>query len=140
MGLASNRFEGHLPLWSNVTELHLEDNKLSGSIPENISQLISLGKLNLSHNRFSGHIPEGLASLNSLSQLDLSYNNLAGRIPARLKFKESSIYEGNPFLCGPPRFMRNHKDEFPCPGQEQSNQSKIHHALSQNKISVKCAT
>ncbi|KAM7263757.1 hypothetical protein ACFE04_001440 [Oxalis oulophora] len=73
-----------------------------GRNPEYGNYIAKVNSINLSYNKFSGGIPEGLGKLNSLSQLNLSYNNLAGRIPTQLKFKDPSVYEGNPALCGPP--------------------------------------
>jgi hypothetical protein len=47
-----------------------------------------------------------LSALTSISRLNLSYNNLSGKIPAGNQLQtledQSSIYLGNPGLCGPP--------------------------------------
>ena len=61
--------------------LSLEDNSLSGSIPD-LSPLVNLRTLTLSRNGFSGALPPSLLSLRRLIVLDLSYNNFSGEIPS----------------------------------------------------------
>ncbi|KAF8053680.1 hypothetical protein N665_1383s0003 [Sinapis alba] len=61
--------------------LSLEDNSLSGSIPD-LSPLVNLRTLTLSRNGFSGTLPPSLLSLRRLIVLDLSYNNFSGEIPS----------------------------------------------------------
>ncbi|KAM5586937.1 receptor-like protein EIX2 [Rosa sericea] len=85
--------------------LNLSRNQLSGNIPSMIGNLRWLGTLDLSHNHLSGQIPQSFSSLSSLSHLNLSHNNLSGRIPSGNQLRtldDSSIYEGNPSLCGVP--------------------------------------
>ncbi|KAE8722145.1 hypothetical protein F3Y22_tig00014370pilonHSYRG00109 [Hibiscus syriacus] len=87
---------------ANVNSIDLSSNHLSGEIPVEMANLIALRILNLSHNHLSGPIPKSLASLPSLIGLDLSDNNFSGSIPFVTRFNNSSIYEGNPLLCGTP--------------------------------------
>lgn len=86
--------------------LNLSWNHLNGTIPVSIGDTISLESLDLSHNEFRGEIPASLSNLLSLSHLNLSYNNLTGRIPTGNQLQtlvdQTSIYIGNPGLCGPP--------------------------------------
>lgn len=89
-------------IMGRINSIDLSWNNLTGGIPDEISQLLALNILNLSHNHLSGGIPKSLSSLNALNELNLSYNNLEGRIPSIPKFKDPSIYEGNPLLCGSP--------------------------------------
>lgn len=63
--------------------LSLEDNSLSGSIPD-LSLLVNLRTLSLSKNGFSGALPPSLLSLRRLIVLDLSYNNFSGEIPSEI--------------------------------------------------------
>ncbi|PRQ24702.1 putative non-specific serine/threonine protein kinase [Rosa chinensis] len=107
--LSSNDLEGEIPeeLCSLVQlgTLNLSMNQLSGNIPSKIGNLLLLETLDLSQNQLSGHIPQSLSSLTFLSHLNLSFNNLTGRIPSGNQLQtldDSSIYEGNPSLCGFP--------------------------------------
>ncbi|MDE2890835.1 MAG: leucine-rich repeat domain-containing protein [Gemmatimonadota bacterium] len=67
-----------------VTHLHLDKNKLSGTIPPELGQLTKLEYLILSRNDLSGGIPPELGRLTNLERLDLSVNSLNGTIPAEL--------------------------------------------------------
>ncbi|KAL6198717.1 hypothetical protein ACLB2K_028506 [Fragaria x ananassa] len=119
--LSSNNLEGEIPeeISSLVAlgTLNLSMNQLSGNIPSQIGNLRWLETLDLSHNKLSGQIPKSFASLTSLSHLNLSYNNLAGRIPSCNQLQtleDSSIYKGNPLLCGVPPSLH-------CPGDNDKN-------------------
>ena len=67
-----------------VTELDLEDNHLTGTLPAEIGGLASLKWLNLSHNQLSGSIPVETGNLTSLEELYLSLNALSGAIPSEI--------------------------------------------------------
>jgi hypothetical protein len=83
LSLRSNRLTGSLP--SDVTSLpslnsiFLQHNELSGDIPSFFSP--SLNILDLSHNSFTGKIPAGFQNLTQLSVLNLAENSLSGPIP-----------------------------------------------------------
>jgi hypothetical protein len=52
--------------------------------------------------------------LTFLSHLNLSFNNLSGKIPNGNQLQtlnDSSIYEGNSLLCGPPLWTKCSEDE-----------------------------
>ncbi len=57
---------------------------LSGSIPRELGDLLSLNSLRLSHNHLTGPIPSELGDLVRLNSLALNSNQLDGRIPAEL--------------------------------------------------------
>ncbi|PRQ30276.1 putative non-specific serine/threonine protein kinase [Rosa chinensis] len=106
---SSNNLEGEIP--DEVSSLialgtlNLSRNQITGNIPSKIGNLQQLETLDLSHNHLSGQIPQSFSSLTSLSHLNLSFNNLSGRIPSGNQLQtltDSSIYEGNPSLCGVP--------------------------------------
>ncbi|KAL1060969.1 hypothetical protein V6Z11_1Z055800, partial [Gossypium hirsutum] len=61
---------------SNLEELHLWGNNLSGNIPESISNVSKLRHIALMANSFSGHIPNSLGNLKFLEELRLWKNNL----------------------------------------------------------------
>ncbi|KAK3223619.1 hypothetical protein Dsin_010644 [Dipteronia sinensis] len=93
---------------------HLEivvKGRWEGRIPEEITNLSALGSLNLSWNQLSGKIPENINNLQQLESLDLSaistrhitifpdqFQQPTSSRPSMIQ----SIYEGNPYLCGPP--------------------------------------
>ncbi|OAY39955.1 receptor-like protein EIX2 [Manihot esculenta] len=81
--LSFNQFTGPVPL-PNALSLDLSHNQFYGSMPENISQVMSsLQILSLSSNQLTGGIPASIVKL-SLNVLDLSKNNLAGSIPPNI--------------------------------------------------------
>lgn len=127
MGL-KGQFPRALQNCSSLTGLDLSINKLSGTIPADISKLLKyVTSLDLSSNNFSGEIPVDLANCSYLNSLKLDQNRLTGQIPlqlgqlSRLKtftvtnnlltgqvptFGSANIsadsYANNPGLCGGP--------------------------------------
>ncbi|VAH56040.1 unnamed protein product [Triticum turgidum subsp. durum] len=113
---------------TTFTAIDFSNNRLEGTIPESVGQLISLHVLNMSHNAFKGKIPAQLGHLTDLESLDLSCNQLSGEIPqeladltflAILNFSDNQLvgkipqsrqfltfdkssFEGNLGLCGLP--------------------------------------
>ncbi|KAL6843017.1 hypothetical protein ACP4OV_027330 [Aristida adscensionis] len=84
-----NNFRGVLPdsfsnLSTSLTYLSLEDNKISGSIPKDIGNLINLQSLELDRNFFTGSIPSSLSRLKNLVLFYAYSNNLTGTIPLAL--------------------------------------------------------
>ncbi|TYJ95974.1 putative leucine-rich repeat receptor-like serine/threonine-protein kinase [Cucumis melo var. makuwa] len=87
--LASNHLGGEIPsiigdLHANLSELHLSNNLIHGSIPPSISKLINLTVLNLSGNLLNGTIPFEVGRLRKLESIQLSNNLLSGEIPYSL--------------------------------------------------------
>ncbi|KAK8636656.1 hypothetical protein V6N13_124398 [Hibiscus sabdariffa] len=108
--LSRNRFEGRIPLWlTNATHVYLQRNSFSGSVPNNIGELMpqlqtlfisrnqisgrlpssickmeELKFLYVSHNRFFGPFPDCWNKLRSLKLMDASNNSLSGEIPSSL--------------------------------------------------------
>ncbi|KAM3354986.1 hypothetical protein ACQJBY_025630 [Aegilops geniculata] len=113
---------------TTLTSIDFSNNALEGDIPESVGSLVSLHILNMSHNAFKGRIPAQIGEMRQLESLDLSWNKLSGEIPQELtnltflstlnlsgnrldgripqsrQFAtfESTSYEGNAGLCGPP--------------------------------------
>ena len=82
--LPIDQWEGVTVSNSRVTELFLQDNQLTGTIPVALSKLSQLRKLYLSDNSLTGTIPSELGNLSNLRWLSLRNNKLTGSIPATL--------------------------------------------------------
>ncbi|TYI32164.1 hypothetical protein ES332_A04G039800v1 [Gossypium tomentosum] len=106
--LSCNKLTGEIPEeltnLQQLIALNLSRNSLIGKIPQKIGQLRQLEVLYLSRNKFSSNIPTSLSELTFLSTLDLSYNYLSGKIPTgrQLQLFDPSSYSHNQGLCGPP--------------------------------------
>ncbi|XP_073101408.1 probable LRR receptor-like serine/threonine-protein kinase At3g47570 [Elaeis guineensis] len=86
--MGQNRIYGTIPPGIenlvNLTILGLNENILSGSIPDSIGKLSKLEALLLFSNKFSGAIPTSIGNLTLLNELYLDGNDLQGDIPASL--------------------------------------------------------
>ena len=69
---------------TNLTQLSLNRNNLTGTIPDELGNLTNLTRLDLSVNGLTGTIPDELGNLTNLTQLSLNRNNLTGTIPTEL--------------------------------------------------------
>ncbi|XP_059633789.1 probable leucine-rich repeat receptor-like protein kinase At5g63930 [Cornus florida] len=114
---------------SYVNSIDLSMNGLIGEIPTEITHLVTLGTLYLSKNNLSGCIPMNIGNLQWLETFNVSNNHLSGPIPQgkipsgnQLQaLDDSSIYEGNPLLCGLPLPTK-------CPGLDV-NDDENHHDM-----------
>jgi hypothetical protein len=68
----------------NTTELNLQYNQLTGSIPPEIGNLTNLTDLRLSWNELTGSIPSEIGNLTNLTILMLHFNQLTGSIPSEI--------------------------------------------------------
>ncbi|KAH7522817.1 hypothetical protein JRO89_XSUnG0102100 [Xanthoceras sorbifolium] len=80
--------------------LDLSHNQLRGELPKSINVGFN-ASIDFGFNRLEGGIPGSICSLPSLVLLKLSHNNLSAELSFQT-FNDPSIYEGNPYLCGPP--------------------------------------
>ncbi|CAB9517668.1 LRR receptor-like serine threonine-protein kinase [Seminavis robusta] len=69
---------------SSLTELHLTDNSLGGTLSTEILQLTNLRKLYMNFNQLTGAIPPGISALANLEELFLFSNRLNGQLPASI--------------------------------------------------------
>jgi Leucine-rich repeat (LRR) protein len=89
LSLSYNSFHGQLPssvvnLSATLQYLYLSDCSISGSIPQDISNLVGLSILDFSNTSISGVIPESIGKLANLVQLGLYRTRLSGLIPVSL--------------------------------------------------------
>lgn len=108
-GVGSNNFtgpdfSGGVPAWcswfgvecdpqtNNVTSLDLSRRNLSGDIPVEIRNLVSLRELNLSRNSFSGPLPGFIFDLTQLTSLDISHNTFATQFPPGISRLKSLVF------------------------------------------------
>ncbi|HMN29269.1 MAG TPA: hypothetical protein PKE45_14055, partial [Caldilineaceae bacterium] len=68
----------------SVTQLRLQSNGLSGTIPATLADLTALNWLELQYNQLTGTIPPQLGTLSALTELALYGNTLTGTIPPEL--------------------------------------------------------
>uniref|UniRef100_A0ACD6AJ55 Uncharacterized protein n=1 Tax=Avena sativa TaxID=4498 RepID=A0ACD6AJ55_AVESA len=81
----------------NLRTLDLSSNRFYGEIPTSVGHLESLQYLKLNNNNLSGPFPSASTNLSHLIFLDLSYNNLSGPIPGSLARTYNIV--GNPLIC-----------------------------------------
>ena len=67
-----------------VIRIHLRENQLTGQIPSQLGNLVSLTVLDIANNQLSGPIPPQLGNLANLTRLSLFRNELSGQIPSQL--------------------------------------------------------
>ncbi|EAE7945371.1 cell surface protein [Listeria monocytogenes] len=66
---------------AKITTISLNNRSLTGEVPPEIKNLVSLERLYLFSNNLSGEIPTELGELTKLTDLRLDYNDLSGKIP-----------------------------------------------------------
>ncbi|XP_021764898.1 protein BRASSINOSTEROID INSENSITIVE 1-like [Chenopodium quinoa] len=90
LDLSNNLLSGKLPnclmKMQFLQYLHLENNKFSGNIPTSIGDLLELQYLHLQNNNFSGEFPESMLNCINLIFLDVGYNSLTGYIPPSIGY------------------------------------------------------
>ncbi|CAA7396487.1 unnamed protein product [Spirodela intermedia] len=88
LNLSGNLLTGHLPSsisnFSYLQTLLLSGNHFDGPIPSSVGGLRRIVKLDLSSNVFSGEIPPEIGNCSQLTYLDLSQNDLVGAIPPEI--------------------------------------------------------
>ena len=85
--LDDNNLTGEIPqeigMLDRLYVLDLRWNSITGGL-DNLRNLVKLGELRLSANDFSGPIPISLGNMASLERLDLSDNRFTGSIPSEI--------------------------------------------------------
>ncbi|KAK4372827.1 hypothetical protein RND71_008211 [Anisodus tanguticus] len=98
-----NWFTGEIPgdFFSKMASLRrvwFSRNKFSGKIPDSLASLKYLSELHLENNELSGPVPS--LSQGSLTSINLSNNKLQGEIPQSLSKFGSDPFQGNSEICG----------------------------------------
>ena len=86
MDLSKNQYRGVFPssisnLSTQLTQLYLGANEISGTIPASLENLVNLIALGLGYNHFTGSIPTTFGKFQKMQELVLSGNRLSGEIP-----------------------------------------------------------
>ncbi|KAM3212286.1 hypothetical protein ACQJBY_065394 [Aegilops geniculata] len=89
LSLQFNQLVGPIPkeifLISTLSvSMELQGNKLTGTVPPEVSNLVHLESLDVSDNRITGLVPASLAQCGSLQYLSMEGNLLQGTIPASM--------------------------------------------------------
>ncbi|KAK4373607.1 hypothetical protein RND71_008991 [Anisodus tanguticus] len=108
IGLGINSLSGPLLLGeenivSNLEQLSISNNKISGCIPSNICQLRELKGLSISSNNITGEIPKNIGCLSKLEDFYIGDNPITGTIPTSLGNISTlqNLYCGSNHLEGP---------------------------------------
>ncbi|EAC7885953.1 MucBP domain-containing protein [Listeria monocytogenes] len=80
---------------AKIKTISLSNKSLTGKVPPEIKNLVSLEKLLLYSNNLSGEIPAELGKLTNLSELRLDYNQFTGKIPDGLGKISSIMLQSN---------------------------------------------
>lgn len=105
--LSGNNLTGILQIsssFTNIQTLDVSDNRLSGMLPDTISEWHAVRALDFSNNLFRGFIPSLWTGLKNLVDFNVSRNNLTGPIPQQGAFLPLKVFSflGNQHLCGSP--------------------------------------
>ncbi|PKA51908.1 putative LRR receptor-like serine/threonine-protein kinase [Apostasia shenzhenica] len=92
--LSGKNLTGSIPLelsrLTGLIELKLDDNMLSGAIPD-FGECINLQSIHLENNQLTGSLPSSFADLPNLKELNVKNNKLSGVIPQGLMDKHISF-------------------------------------------------
>ncbi|KAG4990557.1 hypothetical protein JHK87_024014 [Glycine soja] len=99
LAISYNDFGGHLPnslgnLSTQLSQLYLGGNWISGEIPASIGNLIGLTLLGIEDNLIDGIIPITFGKLQKMQKLDLGTNKLSGEIGTFLRNLSQLFYLG----------------------------------------------
>ncbi len=90
---ARSNIDGNIPDFFGknyyLSDLHLGHNKLSGSIPNNLTEMPNLHSIGLCDNQFKGLLPEDFVAKmigkDITFTIDLKFNSFSGKVPKKIK-------------------------------------------------------
>lgn len=82
--LPVNKWQGITAINGRVIKVDLAQNRLTGTIPNEIGDLTALRWLKLSNNALSGSLPASIGNLTLLNSLEISSTSVSGLIPPQL--------------------------------------------------------
>ncbi|KAL1220197.1 putative LRR receptor-like serine/threonine-protein kinase [Cardamine amara subsp. amara] len=82
--LISGRIPHDIGNLVSLRTLSLEENLITGSLPASLGKLLGLGEVYLNSNRMSGAIPSSIGNITQLLSLSLANNSFQGIIPSSL--------------------------------------------------------
>ncbi len=94
------RIEGTIAQLQKLDILYMQNNQLSGLLPDELCQLIQIRRINLSNNNFRGLIPYDIGMLVKLESLLLSDNAFIGPVPLSIS-KLTSLKDFHVFKAYP---------------------------------------
>jgi hypothetical protein len=101
--LQNNAITGPIPetigRLEKLQSLDLSNNSFTGEIPASLGELKNLNYLRLNNNSLIGTCPESLSKIEGLTLVDISYNNLSGSLP-KVSARTFKVI-GNALICGP---------------------------------------
>lgn len=116
LDLSLNDLSGSIPsdisrILTFVTNVDLSSNKFTGEIPTTIVNCTYLHTLKLENNMLSGEIPKGLGQLSRIKTISVANNQLCGQVPVFDNFSEGDFnYANNSGVCGKPNdFLQSFK-------------------------------
>ncbi|KAK3439552.1 hypothetical protein EUGRSUZ_C04421 [Eucalyptus grandis] len=124
LDLSNNNLYGPLPSFfvtQEVSHIHLNRNKLNGTLVHALSNSSYLVTLDLSENEFFGSIPHWLGNLSQLSILSLRGNSFDGTFPKQLcslkslsiiDLSQNNLFGPLPSCLGPINFSRDYANKF----------------------------
>ena len=86
-------------MWWQARDLRIHANRLSGTLPIELSYVHPMKELSLWDNQISGTLPPSIGDLGDLHDMSLSYNSISGSLPTELGLLTGMTYA----LCAPPR-------------------------------------
>jgi len=124
--LNGNALSGQIPtgfLNSRLHQMDLQDNQLTGTLPNELKYLENIEFINLSNNALHGTVPKQIGIDDSLKELDLSSNKLSGQFPIleslrRLNIRDNQ-FSGPIFWSITPITKSTHEDTITTTRDEQ---------------------